>query len=238
MNACLAGGLRWLPLGAALALLGGCQDRVETFITIRHGVATMEVRVQNIWRDGIECAGAAQCAEVLEEERRSQVIELTGTGATVSAAGYAVRPGSSGGRELDLVVRYQIPVDRIDGDQIMPITVQRPSDVRTGRSGVPSIGVVHLAGSPTTVEMTGPAVRISGGFGGIAGESTVSAVEDMVGKHAPDVVVDVLTRGRGRAHVVIPSTDSDGRVQHGDAWLQTENGLEALLGERGMLIGG
>lgn len=226
----ILGSALWVCTLAPLAVLAGCQDQVETFITIRHGVATVEVRLQNIWRDGLDCTGATQCAAALEAARREHVVELTDRGATVTASGFSFR-----GQELDSVFRYTVPVGKLDDNQIIPITVQRPVDVRAGRAGVPSIAVLHLAGSPTTVEMKGPTVRISGDMAQLTG---VAAVESAVGVQAPDLVVDVLSRGRGRAHVIVPSTDTDGRIQHHEPWIQDEVGLQVLLSQSGTLIDG
>ncbi len=216
-------------LAVTLVTLVGCQDRVVYSVSLKHGVATIELRLENLWRDGIDCAGAAQCADVLEAERRETEKKLVEAGGTVLESGFQVNDG-----ELDEVVRYTIPVEKLDAsDQLVPIRVQRPSDVRANRPGVPSIAVVHLSGSPTTVEMWGPAMRATGAAAMIPGAAELAGV---VGAEAPELVLDVLTRGRGRAHVVIPSTDNDGKVQHRDPWISGEAGLEDVMTLRGLLL--
>ncbi len=214
--------------GIALLWLAGCQDRIEDFITVKHGIATVETRAENIWRDGMDCSGAPACADALEKGRTDAVAQLTSGGANVTASGYALR-----GDELDLVIRYTVPVEKLKDDQIIPITVQRPSDVRAGRPGVPSLAVLHLAGSPTTVDMHGPAVRVTGDLAEVPGASSVATA---AGTTPPSVSMDVLSRGHGTIHIVAPSTDNDGKIEHGDTWVQTEPGLKELLATRGMLV--
>lgn len=216
-------------LAVSLVALLGCQDRVVYSISVKHGVATIELRLENLWRDGIECAGAAQCADVLDAERKETEQRLVDAGGTVIESGFQVADG-----ELDEVVRYTIPVEKLDAsDQIVPIRVQRRSDVRADRPGVPSIAVLHLSGSATTVEMWGPATRMTGAAAMIPG---VAEMASAVGGQPPELVLDVLTRGRGRALVVIPSTDTDGKVQHRDGWISDEAGLEDVLALRGLLL--
>lgn len=216
---------------ALLTLLGlvGCEDRVVYFITLKHGIATVELRAENLWHDGIDCVGAAQCADVLETARKEEEKNAVDGGATLIASGFQLR-----GNELDQVIRYTIPVEKMtESGQLVPIMVQRPSDVRAGREGVPSLVVLHMASSPTIVELRGPAVRVTGATSGVPG---VPELASAVGVEAPDVVMDMLTRGRGRIHVIVPATDNDGKLQHQEPWIQAEPGLADLLKLRGLLL--
>ncbi len=216
---------------ALLALLGltGCEDRVVYFITLKHGIATIELRQENLWHDGIDCVGAAQCVDVLDAARKQEEKDATEAGATVLASGFQLR-----GNELDQVIRYTIPVEKLsEPGQLVPVVVQRPSDLRAGRAGVPSLAVMHLAGSPTTVEIAGPGVRVTGATASVPG---VPEIASTVGEAAPEVVMDLLTRGRGRIHVVAPTTDTDGKIEHQEPWIQAEPGLADLIKLRGLLI--
>jgi hypothetical protein len=197
-------------------------------VRIRHGVAVIEERAENVWRDGIDCVGAEQCADVLEQQRVSNRADVVTSGGSVLAVGYAIR-----GDELDFVLRFTLPMDKLVADgPLSPITVQRPSDVRAGRPGVPSIAVIRDAGSAVTVNIHGPSIRMSGGSSLYAAGSDSDSSLTV----RPDRVVDVLARGRGRVHVVVPAVDEHGSLVHGEPWLPSEPGLAERLKARGMLV--
>ena len=197
-------------------------------VRIRHGVAVIEERAENVWLDGIDCVGAEQCADVLEQPRVSNRAEVIAAGGTVLAVGYAIR-----GDELDFVLRFTQPVATLaQVGPLSPILVQRPSDVRAGRAGVPSIAAIRDAGSAITVDIHGPSLRMSAGSSLFAAGSDSDASVTV----RPDRVVDVLTRGRGSMHVVVPAVDEHGNLGHGEPWLHSEPGLAELLKARGMLV--
>jgi hypothetical protein len=217
---------------AALLAIGGCEDRMVYNVRLRHGVAVVEQRAENLWRDGIDCAGAESCADVLEQARVSNRATVTAAGGLLIADGYTIR-----GDEFDFVVRFSIPVNKLaDGgplsSPLYSVTLQRPSDVRAGRPGVPSIAVIRDARSDISVDVRGPSLRMSGGSSLFA----VGAATDSSLALTPERVVDVLTRGRGRVHVIVPAVDEHGSRVRGDPWIQTEPGLAALLKAKGMLV--
>ncbi len=217
--------MRGLALLVPLALCG-CEDRLVYDVVVKRGIATVEVRAENIWRDGIDCDTVDSCAGLLESQRKEAVVSITDAGGVVATASYGVR-----GNELDLVVQYEIPVARMTDDApFVPVVTQRPSDVRAGRPGVPSLGVIHLDGSTTTVAMKGPALRITGDLMHMPGGEALASV---VNVDVPAVVMDVLSRGRGRIEVVVPTVDSAGALEHRATWIQEIPGLR----ER-MLAGG
>jgi hypothetical protein len=197
-------------------------------VRIRHGVAVIEERAENVWRDGIDCVGAEQCADLLEQSRVSNRAEVVAAGGSVLAVGYTIR-----GDELDFVLRFTQPVDTLAQiGPLSPILVQRPSDERAGRVGVPSIAVIRDAGSAVTVEIHGPSLRMSSG----SSLFTAGSDSDTSLTIRPERVVDVLTRGRGSVHVVVPAVDEHGSLVHGEPWIQSEPGLAELLKARGMLV--
>jgi len=214
-----------------LLVLAGCEDRMVYDVRLRHGVALIEQRAENVWRDGFDCVGAEQCAEVLEQPLVSNRADVVASGGSVLAVGYVIR-----GDELDFVLRFTLPMDKlVAAGPLSPITVQRPSDGRAGRPGVPSIAVIRDAGSAVTVNIQGPSIRMSGGSSLFAAGSDSDASDASV-TATPERVVDVLTRGRGSVHVVVPAVDDHGGLVHGEPWIQTEPGLAALLKARGMLV--
>jgi hypothetical protein len=211
-----------------LLVLAGCEDRLVYDVRIRHGVAVIEERAENVWRDGIDCVGAEQCAYVLEQQRVTNRADVITSGGAVLAVGYAIR-----GDELDFVLRFTQPVDTLAQiGPLSPILLQRHSDERAGRAGVPSIAVIRDAGSAITVEIHGPSLRMSGGSSLFAGGSD----SDTSLTIRPERVVDMLTRGRGSVHVVVPAVDEHGSLVHGEPWLHSEPGLAELLKARGMLV--
>ena len=124
-------GVNLLGCVAALLVLGGCQDRMVYNVRLRQGVAVIEQRAENLWRDGIDCVGAEQCADVLEQVRATNRAEVVAAGGSVIAVGYAIR-----GDDLDFVLQITQPIDKLlESGPLSPITVQRPSDVRAGRPG-------------------------------------------------------------------------------------------------------
>ena len=211
-----------------MLVLAGCEDRMVYNVRLRHGVAVIEQRAENLWRDGIDCVGAIQCADLLEQHRVYNRTEVVAAGGTVIAVGYAIR-----GDELDFVLQFTQPIDKLlESGPLSPITVQRPSDVRAGRPGVPSYAVIRDVGSPVTVDLRGPSLRMSAG----SSLFTAGSPTDASVTATPERVVDVLTRGRGSVHVVVPAVDNQGSLVHGEPWIQTEPGLAELLKARGMLV--
>lgn len=210
----------------ALVLLVGCEDQMVYDIVLKRGVAEVEQSAQNIWK--LDCVGAAQCSDMLAEELVSQGDKLRELGATDVSGTYGVRDG-----ELDMVFRYQMPLDKLaTGDQFQLVVTQSRADVRKGRPGTPTLAVLHVAGSPTQVRTWGPSVRIAGAVlpSALAQELTAA-----LGTTVPEITCDILTKGRGRMQVIVPTTDSDGNVEDRPAWLAEQPGLTELLAAKGLL---